>query len=378
MNQYLLLMVITVLSVISCADNRGEDFRNESPVNPGGFPDGDVPQMIVLGSDDNTNVEGMNWILDFMASRSHKDGTSLRMSFYSNSRSSADWHLPENHKLVEAHKRAYNLGHELGNHTSNHAFCVYGQTGEGQIRITQDSIFRIVDEFSHDLIHLVGMNPKHIVGFRTPYLAWSDSVFYVINNKGFWYDCSITESRLGPGRYIWPFTMDYGASGTIGSWWTENHGTSVGRHPGLWQLPCYSFQAPDSLFAYMDSLAGRTHNGLITGLDYNMWSAPRSGWLLNKDQSLAVLKHTLKLNLEGNRTPMTIGMHSQYYADDFNGFGFQNIPSAADRRAVVEEFIDYALQFDDVWFVTGAQVIHYMRNPVEKEYYNPDNYLFTK
>jgi len=376
MKTHLFLWVILVFLVVACNKKNDDNFREESPLNPGAFPDHKVPQLIVLGSDDNTSVEGMNWIIDYMASKKHKDGTPLRMSFYSNSRSAANWNYPENDRLVEAHIRAYNLGHELGNHTSNHAYCVSGLKGDDQIRISPDSISRIINELSYDLVNNAGVDPEHIVGFRTPYLAWSDSVFSVINEMGFLYDCSVTESRNGPGQYIWPFTMDNGASGIQGSWWAENHNTPIGSHQGLWQLPCYSFKAPDSLFNHMDSLSRGQHNGLITGLDYNMWSEPQSGWLLNKEQSLAVLKNTLKLSLEGNRAPVTIGMHSQYYAEDYPELGFVNMQSAADRRAVVEGFIDYALTFDDVWFVSGVQVISYMKNPVQKDKFNPDNYSY--
>lgn len=363
------LVFTSVFSIMLVAQNRYN--HPESVVNPGNFPTSQVPQFIVLGSDDNTSAEGLNWILDFLASRKHKDGSSLRMSFYSNSRSSVNWSDSAAVELVNAHVKAYNMGHELGNHTSNHVYIVRGMAGEGQVRVGLDSVAMVINELNNDLVKHIGLSADNVVGFRTPYLAWSDTVFTVINSLGFLYDCSITESRTGPGKYIWPFTMDNGASGASNSWWSLNHKTNITSHPGLWQLPCYSFKAPESVKGHMDAIMS-ANNGLVTGLDYNMWAKPPAGWLLNKNQSLEVLKHTLLLNYNGNRAPMTIGMHSQFYVDGFNESSFINITDAADRRAVLEEFIDFALQMDNVWFVTGVQVIKYMMNPLKSEEFHPD------
>ncbi|WP_026475645.1 polysaccharide deacetylase family protein [Alkaliflexus imshenetskii] len=363
------LVLISVFSIMLVAQNRHN--HPESVVNPGNFPNSQVPQFIVLGSDDNTSAEGLNWILDYLASRKHKDGSSLRMSFYSNSRASVNWSDSSSVDLVNAHIKALKLGHELGNHTSNHAYMVRGMVGEGQVRIGLDSVSLVVKELNNDLVKHIGLSADDVVGFRTPYLAWSDTVFTVINSMGFLYDCSITESRTGPGEYIWPFTMDNGASGIVNSWWTLNHNTNITSHPGLWQLPCYSFKAPHTVRGHMDSIMS-ANNGLVTGLDYNMWAKPPAGWLFNRSQSLEVLKHTLLLNYNGNRAPMTIGMHSQFYVDGFNESSFLNIVDAAERRAVIEEFIDFALELDNVWFVAGAQVIRYMMNPVMCGEFHPD------
>lgn len=371
-----ILFIATCIILPGCSDEEPSQTHIHPPSvqNPGGFPHNQVPQFIVLGSDDNTNVEAMYWLLDYLESKIHRDGSRLRMSFYSNSRSHVNWHHAPD--LVQAHKRAMKLGHELGNHTSNHARLVSGLPGHNQVRVGTDSIYRIINELNEDLIELVGVAPQQIVGFRTPYLAWSDSVFTAARMANMLYDCSINESTGGPGNYIWPYTMEEGAPQSQYSWWVETHHTPVGSHPGLWQLPCYMFRGPASLTAHMDSLADFAHDNLITGLDYNLWAAPPAGWLLDRKQSLETLKNTLNLKWNGNRTPMTIGIHSQYYADDFHNSGFARIRDAHDRRAVLEAFIDYALTLENVWFVSAVQVISYMKDPVSVDCFHPDEYFF--
>ncbi len=115
-------------------------------------------------------------------------------------------------------------------------------------------------------------------------------------------------------------------------------------------------------------------DGSIGGLDYNMWADTNAGgWRLDKEQSIKTLKNTLDLMYAGNRTPMTVGAHSQMYFGEETSF--PNISSETDRQAVFTEFLDYAIGFDNVWFVTGAQVINYMKKPVKSSEFDPDDYL---
>jgi hypothetical protein len=355
------------------------EFAPQAPVdNP--------PMLIVLGSDDNTSPEGLDWIISYLEDRTHDDGTDLRMSFYANTHMGSDsWE--NNPDLVQQMTRAYQNGHEVSSHTATHPHFVDGAAwlldengdtigrNEDQVRLSLDEIREEIVQ-NIEVLETAGIPREHMRGFRTPYLAFSDSVFTIAKELGFEYDCSVTESQGNPVAHRWPYDMNNGIiDGSDQSWWITTHDTPVRSHPGLWQLPSYSIQAHPDDWAYLESLASWNTEGLVTGLDWNMWAEPEGGVEFNKDQSIRALKYTLDEKLRGSRAPMAFGMHSQYYVE--GGSSFPNINGYMEKRAIIEEFIDYALQQDNVWFVNGAQVIEYMKNPVSAENFNPDDYAWS-
>ncbi len=382
------------------------------------------PQFIVLGSDDNTNTEALNWMVDVLANYKNKnDNSDLRMSFYSNTKEGA-WTGPDA-PLVRAHKYAYANGHEVTNHTETHVAFV-----EGDVRLSKEAILSEMQIASDRLTNMAGIPKTHQFGFRTPYLKYSDSTFAAIQEFGFLYDCSISEgnqqaSGTGAGSYYWPYTLGTASSenqdptlfkngkeyfnpswlegveyvrdlsfapGAHVRWSFHNktNNTPVRAHSSIWQLPCYNYNAPEPLAAQLnaapDYWAGRSNE--IGGLDYNMWADTRvGGFAFDKQQTLDVLKETLDKKYAGNRTPMTIGIHSQYYfqsnetTEVTNDDGsvitvptFPNMQGSAERQWVFEEFIKYAVSKSDVFFVSGDMVIRFMKNPVSAAQFNPETY----
>lgn len=349
-------------------------------------PVSNPPQLIILGSDDNTSVEGLDWIVNYLKSKKHADGTALRMSFYSNVQY---WNyydgetLHNREDLISAHQRAYAEQHEVTNHTKDHVYCVEGKAGPTQKRMGIDEI-RAQMQAVTDIMVANGISTKTMKGFRTPYLAYSDSTFSAAVAEGFTYDCSVNEGgEWGQvaGNYYWPYTLDQMADNDGNyapgnnkqySWWSKTYDTPIRKHTGYWELPCYIWAAHPQDTAYMSTVFQYEHGGKITGLDWNLWAEAN----FNKDQSLRCLKYTLDLMYAGNRTPFTVGMHSQYYIDYKGQSSFPNITSHMDRRWVLEQFIDYALsKGDDIYFVSGAQAIAYCMNPVSADSFNPDDYL---
>ncbi|ERP39088.1 polysaccharide deacetylase family protein [Chitinivibrio alkaliphilus] len=372
--KYLSVLTAMLLCAVSLSFGRAHSLS--APVN-------NPPQLIVLGSDDNTSTEGMEWIVEYLASKTHADGTPLRMSFYSNTLRGWD---DAQSDLVQIHARAYQDGHEVSSHTHDHMYFlntapeVWSSEEQGMIenpdyryRASRDSIQAMIEK-NIEKLKMAGVPREHMQGFRVPYLAFTDPAFTEINNAGFVYDHSVTESQGGPAGNNWPYTMENGVRNE--PWYMQNYDVHVGSHRGLWQLPVYSFQAHPDDWGYLQEQASWNTEGEITGLDYNMWANPEGGHKLNKTQSINALKYTLDQSLEGTRAPMTIGMHSQYYVDDYDASGFPHMENYQDRREVIEAFIDYALTKDNVWFVTGAQVIQFMENPVSASSFDPDNYTW--
>ncbi len=358
----------------------GYDFSDNvapSRTPPHGLSPADVPQFIVLGSDDQSNAEGMKWILDFIESRQNPDGSPITMVFYTNCRNFS------NPSVVGQHKRAISMGCEIGNHTTDHIALELDWNAGGAGIKRQMTLQDWRDEIQScqdAIISTLGLTPEQVAGFRTPYLAYNDNTFTVLREVGLMYDVSIIEGHSTEriGSYYWPHTLDNGSPGHNASWYRKFFDIPIGSHPGLWLLPCYNFAMPpdnkceeygieSGLINSIDKMVGWATSGKATPLDYNLWAGRNAGgYELNKDQSIAVLKYTLDRKYEGNRTPMTLGMHTDFYVDDYHSpADYVNIQDAAERRAVIEEFIDYALTLEDVRFVTGMDVIDFMRTPPE-------------
>lgn len=374
----LLMVLLMVVSSFALAPSKEA---------PGGVSN--PPQLIVLGSDDNTSAEGINWIVDYIKSKKNKDGSALRMSFYSNTKDENGWD-DKTSPIVQAHIAAYKAGNEVSNHTANHVYTV--ETEGDMKRMSVAEIKAEMDYANNKFIDFVGVDAAHLAGFRTPFLAYSDSTFTAMEQAGFQYDCSINEGDEWDGaiagQYYWPYTLsernsedmekeaqaieDYSYSpgnGSKWSWWNSTYKTPVRQHSNLWELPCYMYSAPDSLKAHMDSCVTYDHGMKITALDYNMWHT----FKLNRQQTTDVLKNTLDLMYNGNRTPFTVGMHTPFYTSASDK-DYPSISSTADRRKSLEDFIDYAITKDDVWFVSGDMVIAYMKNPVEASEFKPEDY----
>ena len=83
--------------------------------------------------------------------------------------------------------------------------------------------------------------------------------------------------------------------------------------------------------------------------------------MTKKEEVLAILKYTLDLRLNGNRCPMTFGVHSDIYSKDYN-FPSNNV-DLEERQMVLREFIDYALAKSEVRIVSMKKLLEWMRKP---------------
>ena len=103
--------------------------------------------------------------------------------------------------------------------------------------------------------------------------------------------------------------------------------------------------------------------GLITGFDYNLWASTSvGGFAMTKAEFVATLKYTLDQRLAGNRSPFLFGAHTDYYVASWNQ-NAAGTPSETDRRAAIEEFLDYAKTKQEVEITTYKHVLEYVRNP---------------
>src|SRR5262249_51214219 len=81
--------------------------------------------------------------------------------------------------------------------------------------------------------------------------------------------------------------------------------------------------------------------------------------------ALATLKYTLDQRLAGNRAPMIFVGHTHVYEAGWNG-NAPNVQDLAERRAILEEFINYALSKPEVRMRPVADIATWMNNPVAR------------
>jgi peptidoglycan/xylan/chitin deacetylase (PgdA/CDA1 family) len=354
----------------------GEDLtRSSSP--PGGLQVSQVPQFVAVTFDDNFNTEGMDWATGFFrplvnpAGSGHArtfDGASVRTTFPSNSvylgGMQASW------------QTAVNDGHEFANHTVNHGDGIGYSVDQWNTEIT-NCTSALLSGLSHQ------SPPVTITGFRSPYLHYNDNLFTVLTNNAFVYDTSIMGcwADAENGRNCpWPYTLESGSpdADTIFNKWSGRNVVQIGPHAGLWELPVSVVFVPDdslaAQYAFPAGLRGRIQNLLGSAANPNFFEQS-TGKLVGMDitmlldgqmtraEALATLKYTLDLHRAGNRAPMIFVAHTHVYASNWDG-NAPGTPNTADRRSIIQDFVNYALSMPEVRMRPLADVLAWMENPV--------------
>ncbi|GAA0350867.1 polysaccharide deacetylase family protein [Bowmanella denitrificans] len=376
-----------------CANLQAADQLAPSVAPPGGLIAQEVPMFVSFGFDDNgfsgdpaagNGVGGMKWAIELFKNRTNPpgvgnpgtfDGMPARVTFFLTCGYATNITVESPYYVKKIWREAYTDGHEIGNHTMTHATGGRTRSEAGwqqQINDCQQFLSAPFDANEQpgaiNPNSGIGVPVNQIKGFRTPFLEFNDNTFKAMQQAGFTYDSSIEEGwQFGQngGQHNWPYTLDFGSPGNeVKVGWGNSE--PISTYPGFWEIPVYPFIVPDDAsaaayginYSLRDKAAAAVswfdvNTGKITGFDYNlMYFYP-----FNKQELLAVFKHTLDVRLAGNRAPMMIGAHTDYYNDS-------NSPDAAMRREVIAEFVDYAMSKPEVRFVRYDQLLDWMRTPV--------------
>jgi peptidoglycan/xylan/chitin deacetylase (PgdA/CDA1 family) len=343
----------------------GHDNLPASMSPPCGLSASAAPMFVSIGFDDNGDAEGMTWALDMLKDRD------VHTSFYMTSV------YGQSAAVVATWKRAYAEGHEIGNHTVSHL------PSHGGHDYTADQWQAEIGPCSDFLSGSADVVPQaELYGFRTPYLEYDDALLATVHDGGFWYDCSIEEGyedgQDGSNSY-WPYTLDNKSPGhTVQVEWMdpENPIKEIEAHPGLWEMPVYAvFVPPDSKCAEYGVPTGMRakmkqrqswfdeESGSITGFDYNLWaSVGVGGFEMTKAEYLATMKYTFDQHYNGNHAPLLFGSHTAYYVDSWST-NAAGTPNASDRRAAVEEFLDYVKGKQGARIESHKAILDWIRNP---------------
>ncbi|MBI2930083.1 MAG: polysaccharide deacetylase family protein [Planctomycetes bacterium] len=267
------------------------------------------------------------------------DGTSARASFYVLGEK-----IQSDASLGATIFNAYQLGHEIGNHTFDH------------VSSTDDAGWR--DQISRTNAQITGLGipATEIYGFRSPFDAYNTALFPVLRDLGFTYDCSMpigwSDTFDGTNGYC-PFTLD--TAPPIEPWQQD-----PGIHPGVWEVPEIVPVLPLDL-----------GGGKIGYCDKDwFWT-----WRNEPNEGAAnierLLKHNLDVHLSGNRAPLNLCFHSQ----DWNRLPWQTVPppEVAARQQALINFVAYAVSKPEVRVVRAIDVVNWMRNPTALGAISPPN-----
>jgi hypothetical protein len=362
---------------------------------PAGLAPQQVPQFVVFGSDDNgySGLEGsgaaggMHFLTEVFAGRHNPpgrgnpgtfDGAPVHYSFYVNTYYVTGETSAAYNDLVRddpvwvkrAWREAIDAGHEIGVHSHSHP---HGR--DLSIAGWRDEMQRCIEVLGrpHDPKEIpgspnpdsgLGVGRDELPGFRTPYLEYSDRTLTAVQQEGFAYDCSLeegTQDDQDGSNFVWPYLLDHGSPAN----------PEIGPHPGLWEIPVYVFVVPpdgecERLGVAPGLRAGLNRRkdyfdveaGKVTGMDWNLWCE----FSMTPAEFLATVNYTLELRLQGNRCPLTIGLHSELYSD--RHATAECATGVAERRAALQQLVDSVQRHEDVRVVSSRELLTWLRQPV--------------
>jgi len=262
-----------------------------------------------------------------------------------------------------------------------------------------------------DLEKEIGIKPLRlggtVAGFRAPRLEVNSNQFYL-------YDTGLEDgldATKDGTNYVWPYTMENGSPNTFTMRKNGYTTVAIDSMPvgsGLWQFPVNNVIVhPDDREAVFAAYQGIQKaqdidvskdkeswlkSGKITGFDFNMFIL----WGMTGDQATRALNYTLDKRMAGNKAPMQVGLHTDYFTpiydnatllapENKNSFGQAlKYNDWQARKKTLIEFRDYAIGKGAI-FKTAKETIDYVRKLVNDGKIGktevkvaPSEWMFTK
>ncbi|KAF9567743.1 hypothetical protein CPC08DRAFT_680400 [Agrocybe pediades] len=288
---------------------------------PGGLKPSDVPQFIVFTADDAIQSYTLDAVNQFLAQRKNPNGCPPKMTYFTslsftNYTLVTDWYV---------------AGNEIADHTMTHVGTPPA------------------DEINGNLIALnalAGIPLSDIKGFRAPFLNYSVDTLKLLAQSAFTYDSSAAASIPvdDPDTdAFWPYTLDNGMANDC----LEVPGSCKGepKLPGFWEIPMYAFfdnrgvAGPHLMDPWLDAANGQSTVDDAATLDY--------------------MKKTFTAHYNGNRQPIGLYTHPIHLSLTYPGV---NAPKST--IAMINNFLDWAQEQQNVWIVSNEQLLEWVKNPV--------------
>ncbi|KAK0434839.1 hypothetical protein EV421DRAFT_1280099 [Armillaria borealis] len=287
---------------------------------PGGLSPADTPQFIVFTADDAIQSYTLDAVNQFLAQRQNPNGCRPKMTYYTslsytNYTLVTDWYV---------------AGNEIADHTMTHV----GSPPDNEI-----------DGNLIALNALAGIPLASIKGFRAPFLNYTVDTLQHLADAGFTYDSSASASIpvTDPGSdAYWPYTLDYGLANDCLK--VENSCKGRPKLPGFWEIPMYALfdsrgvGGPHLMDPWLDIADGN--------------SQP------NDTATLEFMKNTFIAHYNGNRQPFGLYTHPIHLAR-----GYPGVPVPTSTINMINEFLDWAQEQQNVWIVSSEQLLAWVQTP---------------
>lgn len=283
------------------------------------LPADQMPQFILYTHDDGIVPDIVAAVNATVGNRKNPNGCSIPLTWFT-----IRYDTEPYCSLV---KQLWKQGHEIALHTRDHIRLDPPIDSDKKDQMTSVKAW---------LNATCGIPLEDMVGMRDPFLINSPGTRQVQHEMGLLYDSTINEHWTKDGLWptsangssrLWPYSMDHGIPQVCDATGPDGSCTQDERYPGLWEVPLWVLQTSNYP---MDAYAMDPGGDVFQLLKINFDAA-----------------------YKGNRAPIPIYMHKPWMVEDSN-------------QKYVQEFMDYVLQNDDVWFVTMHQLIDWMRNPIPK------------
>ncbi|KAI0047953.1 hypothetical protein FA95DRAFT_1491612 [Auriscalpium vulgare] len=288
---------------------------------PGGLKPADVPQFIVFTADDAVQSYTLDAVNQFLAQRKNPNGCQPKMTYYTSLNYT-------NYTLVTDW---YVAGNEIADHTMTHV----GSPPDNEI-----------DGNLIALNALAGIPLSAIKGFRAPFLNYTADTLRHLAAAQFTYDstasASIPVTDPDTDAY-WPYTLDNGLANDC----LNIDGICKGQPaiPGFWEIPMYAFfdergvAGPHLMDPWLDAANGAN--------------------AVNDSATLEYMQSTFTAHYNGNRQPIGLYTHPIHLSTTYPGV---NPPPSTIK--MINAFLDWAQQQQNVWIVSSEQLLAWVQNPV--------------
>ncbi|GJE88021.1 carbohydrate esterase family 4 protein [Phanerochaete sordida] len=292
-----------------------------SPDPPGGLDPSVVPQFVVFTADDAVQSYTIDAINQFLAHRKNPNGCQPKMTYYTSLNYT-------NYTLVTDW---YVAGNEIADHTMTHV----GSPGADQINGNLIA-----------LNALAGIPMSELRGFRAPYLNYTPETLKLLAAAEFLYDSSASAATpvTDPNTdAYWPYTLDYGMANDC----LAVDGLCKGepKLPGFWEVPMYAFfdkrgvAGVHLMDPWLDTANGES--------------------AVNDSATLEYMQSTFNDHYKNKRQPIGLYTHPIHVATNYPG-----VAAPTSTINMINQFLDWAQNQQDVWIVSTGQLLDWVRNPV--------------
>jgi hypothetical protein len=282
----------------------------------------ETPQLVFLSFDEAVNIDNYPLYQDLFYNRKNPNNQSVTITVYAS-------HDYTNYTMIH---ELWRRGHEIGLHSiSTNSSQAYWQTlDEAGWRA------ELVDQ-REQMTRFARIPIQEIQGVRAPQLlVGGDPMYNVLEAAKFTYDCSRPTNAFRESG-LWPYTNDYA---TIQD--CQIPPCPEREHPGFWTVP-------------MINLIGSEDRKEPCSMVDQCIPLP-----MTADETYNLLNNNFQRHYTNHRAPFGVFIRHGW----INGTSGETDPSIQLRREGYVRFLDYLATLNDVYIVSVARGLEWVRNPV--------------